>query len=1350
MKNWFKKALAVALSAAMTMSVGASALSVSAQADDTGRTVLDAFLNPNSTEKPMCRMWFPDGWAGVDEYDTVAKQINALAEAGFGGIEIAYLADGSNYSNADAAKYSWGTEAWKETMKKVLRAANSIEGGFTVDITFTSHWPLCINTIDPNDDAASSSLTASYTKVTGDQLTLALPDHMKTADALKNPFIFVDKLTGAELAKVTAVDEKGNISVDLDSVIDITGKVQETEEGGWAAGIPDEATFNAMKDSYGWSGTYESAVVEVFGADPVDFDANNPENISSKIDKDFNRARMADYQYQYEADLSGMLEGYTASEGDEIAVGDYVAIGNFYRGTGQVFSDGGFGGYSETMINNVYVPDYINSDGIKVITDYWEQYILDDEMLSLMEQNAATADPMLFEDSLELTGGTLWTSGILEDVKNAFGDDYAYTAQLMAAMAVKSFASSSGGGWGQPTVTTAAPISIESEDSALSSQLQSDYSTLKNYLYSTEHYGAVSEWSREHCAGYGFRVQIEADICATVQENVDVIEGDNGTKGDGLRARTAFKNLMGKDILSMEAVTGMTNCSLNWADVLIEVGQNYSQGVNHVILHGTPYSKSLNGYNAQWPGWCAFGNSFADSYSYRQAYWDEANALTGYMSRTQAVLHQGTDKKDLAVFGQGWSTLLNNGWTYDIVSDTMLTNADHAAVSVNEAGETVLYADGPEYRAVVVSGVSTLTADCLRTLTGYAEAGLPIYLVNTDITSVNGTEKGENTVANVTALFAQLKACGTVKEVSDKNDALLSQLAADGIAPAASYDNVSNLVTTHYADSVDGSDYYYLYNDYNSNANQGMVMAGTGANLKTGSSIDAVVTLTGTGTPYVLDAITGEITPVASYTDNGDGTITMAVSLQPRESMIVGITTSDNDALPEAQEIHALCDDSSDTSYACENGQVILQSAKAGEYVVEFSDGSAQVVTVAEDAGEIDLSDGWDLTIQSYGPDKSASNIQDVVTSEIDGKDRVIYYDPSQPLITEAAFSGLDLTAQTSLWKNLPATKAQLAQLGVEDMKYVSGVGLYTKTFTLDNWDGTQGAVLNLSYSQDEVTKVTVNGTDLVFSNLTDDADISAYLQAGENTIVVKTATTLLNRAMVENEAFDGSQKHAGPPASLQTYGLTGASISLYQNAVAYEDLEVISAGAETEDVTVGTPFAVTVVTSGSVQDVQLYNEYDMKVSTGTVSKTSNEDGTITYILNPSLGTVGDGRTLKVVVRGSAGYYAASGKTVTVNVKSVAPVLSSFDLPETAVANRTFIVQATTDMAATKINVYNEFGAKMGIKSLTYKVVDGQKVWTGVMAIGTKGDRTFTAYAVNKYGVQSDALTDSIRVKAFA
>ena len=182
----------------------------------------------------------------------------------------------------------------------------------------------------------------------------------------------------------------------------------------------------------------------------------------------------------------------------------------------------------------------------------------------------------------------------------------------------------------------------------------------------------------------------------------------------------------------------------------------------------------------------------------------------------------------------------------------------------------------------------------------------------------------------------------------------------------------------------------------------------------------------------------------------------------------------------------------------------------------------------------------------------------------------------------------------------------------------------------------------------------------------------------------------------------------------------------------------------------VGSDFDVTVVTAGSVTDVKLYNEYDMAIGAKAVNVTENEDGTKTFVIKVSLGTVGNDRVIKAVTKDASGILTDSGESVMIDITSIPPVLSSFDLPDTAVANRTFIVKATTDMAATKIAVYNEFGTKMGIKSLSYKVVDGQKVWTGVMAIGTKGDRTFTATAVNKYGAQSDVLTDSISVKAFA
>ncbi|MCI8497606.1 MAG: family 78 glycoside hydrolase catalytic domain [Clostridiales bacterium] len=186
------------------------------------------------------------------------------------------------------------------------------------------------------------------------------------------------------------------------------------------------------------------------------------------------------------------------------------------------------------------------------------------------------------------------------------------------------------------------------------------------------------------------------------------------------------------------------------------------------------------------------------------------------------------------------------------------------------------------------------------------------------------------------------------------------------------------------------------------------------------------------------------------------------------------------------------------------------------------------------------------------------------------------------------------------------------------------------------------------------------------------------------------------------------------------------------------------------ESAQVNADFDVTVVTAASVADVRLFNANGLAIGHKAVDVIDNEDGTKTWTITTALGTVGDARELKVVTKDASGILTDSGVSVSVNITSIPPVLMGFDVPDSAVANRTFIVKATTDMAATKINVYNENGMKMGIKSLSYKIVDGQKEWTAVMSIGTKGERTFTAYAVNKFGAQSDALTDNISVKAFA
>mgnify|MGYP003278999812 CR=1 FL=1 len=1126
-KYFYNKIIAGMLTVAVTGSglafpeAGATAEAASAK-----KSVIDNFTDPTSTQKPMVRMWFPDAAAGEDESDTIELQIKQLAEAGFGGIEVAYLADGSLHSNTDAQKYGWGTENWNKTLKKILKAANAIEGGFIVDLTFTPHWPLCINTIDPNDEEASNIQTNSFTKVTGTTAKLSLPSNLRTQDNAKNPFIFTDTFVSAALVQVKQMDSEGKYVLDYSTMKDITDKVTQSQEGGYKAGIPDEAYFNANKEKYGWSGTYESAVVEVFGDEPENFDPDASDNVSEKIDKDFKRARMADYQYIPVADLKGMVEEDQLTAGEEINAGDWIVVTSYQRGSGQIFSDGAFGGTSESMVNNLYVPNYMDKSGIDVVTDYWDKYILSDqELYGLMEENARIAEenggtPMLFEDSLELTDSSnLWTKDIQDSAKLCFGEDYQYADVFGALYAIG-----------------------KSSQYSISESVSADYNTLKDYLFAVEHYGAVSAWSKEKCAGYGFRVQHDTDTLAVDQKNVDIIEGDNGSKGDGLRQRTSFKNLYNKGILSMEAVTGMETYSLNWADVLIEVGQNYSQGVNHVILHGSSYNKSCNGYNAQWPGWSGFGSGFADDYNGRDAYWDEADNLTGYMARSQAVLQSGVQKVDVAVLESGQQTLLDNGYSYDILSDTMLTYADPTQVKVNDQGQKIIYADGPSYKALIVRADTLEGMENKADILSYAAAGFPVYVI------------GEGNLANVTY-------------VADKEDSLLAQLKKDGITASASYEDVENLTATHYEDEADDSDYYFLYNDYNTGANNGMLNAGVGNNLKAGEEINTTVTLEGDGVPYIFDAVTGDITPVAAYTRDGDS-ITMDISLESRESLIVGIVPENvkNNNLPKVDSAVPV-NTGSEGAYeiVSEGGKNVFKSNQAGTYQVTYEDGFTQEVTIEETKEAQDISQGWNLTIESFGPDYQESNIQDKVTSLVDGKERFIYYNPSQTLKTGLNFTNLDLSAESSIWANLDTSDGQLDVLnsqgysavkGSLTMKNVSGTGTYKKEVTLENWDAAEdGAILNLAYYQNEVTSVKVNGRETkAFNNITDNIDISRYLKKGINTIEVKVATTMLNRALVENEAFDGTQKHPGRQAEAQNYGLKSASLDFYTKAVVSEE----------------------------------------------------------------------------------------------------------------------------------------------------------------------------------------------------
>lgn len=1050
--------------------------------------VIQYFQNPDNDSKPMARMWFPDAGAGVDDNDVIEKQIQELADKGFGGVEVAMLADGVSYNNEEGREYGWGTENWRKLLKKVLKAAAKIEGGFQVDATISAHWPPAFNTIDPNDDAASKELSYSVTKLTAGEdgsLALTLPEQ-KTAGAVNRftgksaypGFLFTDTFVAAAKVQVSGIetteDEEGNeISTyvfDYSTLTPITDNVSADHDGGYAAGVPDKETA----DKYGWD--YDE-ICEAFGPEPEGELVNN----NGKADANYNRARMADWQDAYKLDTSN-LEVPESSDGDEIQPGDWVVLSSFYRGTGQAIEGG------RIMHNMVFVTSYYNEVGTSTVTDYWDKMFEEDpELKELMEANPG----YIFEDSIESSStASYWAAGLQDDASDL---EYGDILSLVAASRY------TGSGFGGTTLTEFFKFD---NDDGLSDRIYEDYNTLLADSYVKYRVSGVTNWAHD-TIGWGFRGQtyqlpgLEISKAASV---ADVPECDNMSKGDGVRYQSGTYNVNDKDYLTMEAITGPTIEYATMDDVITELGQNYSDGVNRAILHGTPYAKTFNGYNSQWPGWLPFGvGSFGSAYTYRAAYWDDIDTETSYMSRIQAVLQKGTAQIDLAVLvdkestfdfesGNRFQNLLDSGYSYNLISEAIL-ESDNAYV---EDGK--LAPEGPAFKALILDRVNTFDVENMEKVIEYAKSGLPVIVYDSTFSKVYGSNVEDDAV--LAEKFAELLEMDNVIQANSVED--VKQALADvNVTPYAQYET-AQLETTMYTDKADGSNYYYMYNNAYPE-NSGMMGNDQASEYKGEEKAikDAVITLAGKGVPYKLDTHTGEITQVGAYTVNDDDTVTFELDELYGGDSVIYCVTEDTENFP-AESVYVT---EADGDVVRTEDGVALRSNEAGSYTFTLSDGTEASADVEKTLDALNLTDAsWNLLIHSYGPGEDEN-------------------DPSVSKITDVDFGEQKL----GKWKDIAATEDQLNELGVTDMLYISGVGEYTTTFTLpEDWSDTTGAYLDVTYGKDQIGEITINGTALDANNASDRVDLGGYLVSGENTLTIKLSTTLYARMYATNSGYEG------------------------------------------------------------------------------------------------------------------------------------------------------------------------------------------------------------------------------------
>jgi hypothetical protein len=457
-----------------------------------------------------------------------------------------------------------------------------------------------------------------------------------------------------------------------------------------------------------------------------------------------------------------------------------------------------------------------------------------------------------------------------------------------------------------------------------------------------------------------------------------------------------------------------------------------------------------------------------------------------WLARNQQVLREGKAKVDLAIYSlKYWETidyanrpkdydddglLEQAGYSYDFVSPSCFA-LDNATV---KAG--MLDPEGPAYKAVIVDNETSMPTEIIERFVEYTERGLPIVFIGGLPVTTTYTAAGD-----FSAAIEKLGNAPRVSVVPDK-ESVPGALAKFEVRPAAAYGTPAPLLSNHR--QSDEAHYYRFYNYGN---------ADDWPTAERMRDVSTTVTLQGSGRPYLLDAWTGNIWPVAQYRQDS-GSVTLDLCIGANDSVIVAL--AEEGWLGRPTGMVALPNSACRVEYA-PNGTMIAMRETTGTVPVTLNDGQTVSVTFEEVPPPQKLTD-WKLRVERWT--KGAIPIESAKTT-----------------VDVGSVSGL------RPWRKIP---------GLEN---TSGIGTYTITFMLKaGWLEGVGAVLDLGAVNDTF-RLTVNGTPFIGNQNDPKIDIGQCLVRGKNTIEVEVASTLFNAWITEY----GHDKQASDYGILGTVMLT-------------------------------------------------------------------------------------------------------------------------------------------------------------------------------------------------------------------
>lgn len=215
--------LAAGLTAGTVASLGGTPSAAAAPGSAADGRGLDGewFAAPPRSVRPRFRWWWPDGLVAPDE---VAREIDQMADAGFGGAEIAAVHHSiRDKSVLDTARHGWGGRPWRDAVEAALgRAARR---GLTIDLTLGPSWPTAVPGVAPDDEAAAKELAHGRASLTGGA-TFSGPVPPPVHEPA--PGVTRQHLLAVQAARVdTAHSTRKETGLDLATVQDLTDHVVE-------------------------------------------------------------------------------------------------------------------------------------------------------------------------------------------------------------------------------------------------------------------------------------------------------------------------------------------------------------------------------------------------------------------------------------------------------------------------------------------------------------------------------------------------------------------------------------------------------------------------------------------------------------------------------------------------------------------------------------------------------------------------------------------------------------------------------------------------------------------------------------------------------------------------------------------------------------------------------------------------------------------------------------------------------------------------------------------------------------------------------------------------------------------